>query len=259
MTKSLFAAATLLLAAATISAQEYKYLTSVSTFKVAPGKEAAFVEKGKAFIPTLDKLVADGTAIGYGIDVDMLHVPGENNLSFWVEVPNYGALAKSDAAIDAFIKANPALMQEIGSLTDISTHHDLIIRTQEAAHKDIPAGVQPVEDFDMVRVKPGHGEDFMTLVKKYDKPVLDKLVADGVIYAYEMDAEAVHTMEPGLVWLIITMPDLGTKDKVNAAFDAAEKAIPEGERKMIDKAYEEAIVPGSHRDSLATSVVFKMK
>ncbi|HTP88915.1 MAG TPA: hypothetical protein VMJ34_18315 [Bryobacteraceae bacterium] len=259
MTKSLFAAATLLLTATTISAQGYKYLTSVATFKVAPGKEAAFVEKGKAFIPALDKLMADGTVIGYGIDVDMLHVPGENNVSFWVEVPNYGALAKSDEAIDAFIKANPALMQEIGSLTDMSAHHDLVIRTQEGAHNAIPAGVQPVEDFDMVRVKPGHGEDFMTLSKKYDKPVLDKLVADGVIYAYEMDAEAVHTMEPGLVWLIVTMPDLGTKDKVNAAFDEAEKAMSEGERKIVEKAYQEAIVPGSHRDSLATSVVFKMK
>ena len=97
------------------------------------------------------------------------------------------------------------------------------------------------------------------MFKKYDQPVFDKLVADGVIYAYEVDVEAVHTMEPGLVWTIVSMPDLGTKDKVNAAFEEAEKKLSEGERDMAEKAYMEMVAPGSHRDSLSTSVLYKAK
>jgi hypothetical protein len=255
----LLAAATLLFAATTVSAQGYKYLTSVAAFKVAPGKDAAFVEKGKAFTAPLDALMAAGTVLAYGIDVDMLHVPGENNVAFWATVPNYDALAKEENAIQEFIRANPGLMQDLASLADMTTHHDLVIRTREEGHKSVPAGAQPIADFDIQKVKPGHMQDFMTLFHKYDQPVFDKLVADGVIYAYQVDTEGVHTMEPGLVWIIVTMPNLGAKDKVNAAFEEADKKLSDGERDMVEKAYLDTVVPGAHRDSLSVSVVYKVK
>jgi hypothetical protein len=259
MTARLLAATTLLFAATTVFAQEYKYLTSVATFKVAPGKDGPFVEKGRAFAAPLDKLMESGVVLAYGIDVDMLHVPGDNNVAFWVEVPNFDALQKEENAIQEFIKANPALIQELASLTDMSAHHDLVIRTREENHRSIPADAHPIWDFDVQRIKPGRGQDFMGLFRKYDQPVLDKLVADGVIYAYEVDSEAVHTMAPGLVWTIVGMPDLGTKDKVNAAFDEAEKKLPEAERNMLEKLYYEIVVPEAHRDNLAVSVVYKAK
>jgi hypothetical protein len=189
----------------------------------------------------------------------MLHVPGDNNVAFWVEVPNYDALDKEESAIQEFIKANPGLMQDLASLTDMTAHHDLVIRTREENHKSIANGSRPLWDFDIEKVKPGHMQEFMGLFRKYDQPVLDKLVADGVIYAYELDTEAVHTMEPGLVWTIIGMPNLGAKDKVNAAFDEAEKKLPEVERNIIQKLYEDMVVPGAHRDELSVSVVYKAK
>jgi hypothetical protein len=259
MTTRSLAVATLLLSAATVSAQQYKYLTSVATFKVAPGKESAFVEKAKPVMPVLDKLIASGVVLAYGIDTDILHVPGESNIAIWVEVPNYDALEKSENAIQEFLKANPSSMQEISAMSDMTAHHDLVLRTREENHKSIPAGSKPIADFDIVRVKPGRMQDFMTMFKKYDQPIYDKLVADGVIYAYELDTEAVHTMEPGLVWVIVTMPNLGAKDKVNAAFAEAEKKLPDGESDMIEKLTMDMVVPGSHRDSLAISVVYNSK
>ena len=259
MTKRLLAVTTMLFAATTMSAQGYKHLTSVATFKVTPGAESAFVDKGKAFIPTLDKLMADGVVLGYGMDVDMLHVPGDNNVAFWVVVPNYDALEKEENAIESFIKANGPLMRDLTALTDMTAHRDLVVRTREEGHRATPAGIQPIADFDIVRVKPGHMQDYMTMFRKFDQPVYDKLVADGVIYAYEVDVEAVHTMEPGLVWTIVSMPNLGAKDKVNAAFEEARKKLAEGEQDLIEKAYQDMVVPGSHRDSLSTSVVFRMK
>jgi hypothetical protein len=259
MTARLFAATTLLFAATTLSAQPYKYLVSVATFKVPPTNQHAFVEKGKVFVPVLDKLMASGSVLAYGIDTDILHVPGETNVAFWVVVPNYAALDKEGAAIDEFIAANPGVMQELTAMSDPAAHHDLIIRTREESHKSVPPGSTPIGDFDMVRVKPGHMQEFMELFRKYDKPVYEKLVTDGVIYAYELDTEAVHTMEPGLMWTIVTMPNLAAKDKVNAAFEEADKNLPEAERNMFQKLYLDVVVPGSHRDSLSISQVYKAK
>jgi hypothetical protein len=260
MTKRLFAVLIVLCAGITVSAQQApKYLTSVALFKVPPGQESAFVEKGKGFAPLLDKLITDGVVNAYGIDVDILHVPGENNIAFWVEVPDFAAMDKLDKAEEEFEKQHADLMQELRAMADPATHHDLIVGTHESNARSAPAGSMPVDDFDMVRVKPGRMSEFRELFRKYDQPVLDKLVADEVIYAYELDTEAVHTMEPGMVWIIVVMPDLGAKDKVEAAFLAAYKSLPAGEREMTDKLYYDMIVPGSHRDQLSVSVVFKTK
>lgn len=257
MNARLFAATTLLFAATTVSAQPYKYLVSVATFKVSPLNQDAFVEKGKVFAPVLDKLMGSGSVLAYGIDSDILHVPGETNVAFWVVVPNFEALDKENAAVGEFIKANPGVMHDLIEMTDPAAHHDLIIRTREESHKSVPPGSKPIADFDLVRVKPGHMQEFMELFRKYDKPVYEKLVADGVIYAYELDTEAVHTMEPGMTWTVVTMPNLAAKDKVNAAFEEAYKKIPEAERNMIEKLHLDSVVPSSHRDSLSISQVYK--
>jgi hypothetical protein len=259
MTIRVFAGALLLLGATVLSAQDYKALVSVATFKVPPSKEDAFIEKGKALVPTLDKLMASDLVSAYGIDADMLHVPGENNVTFWAVVPNYEALEKTNAALDSFMQANPGVMQDLHAMSDPAAHHDFIIRVREESHKAVPAGSQPVGDFDMEQVKPGRMSEFMELFRKYDKPVFDKLVADGVIYAYEVDTEAVHTMQPGITWTIVTMPNLAAKDKVNAAFAEAQKKLPDGEREMLEKLYSDIVVPASHRDSLSVSVVYKQK
>ena len=259
MTSRVLTLTTFLLATMSLSAQQYKNLTSLATFKVAPGKEAAFVEKGKAFVPVLDKLMDAGVVLGYGIDVDMLHAPGVNNVVFWVDVPDFTGLAKADAAIDGFMKSNPGLMADLFSMSDMSTHADLVLRAWEEAHRAAPAGATPVEDIDMVQVKPERMQEYLALFRKYDKPVLDKLVADGVIYGYAIFTEAVHTVKPGFVWQVTTMPDLGAKDKVRTAFVESYKKLPDGEREMLDKVAIDMTEQGSHRDDLALSPVFRQK
>ncbi len=260
MTKRLLAAMTVLCAGVTVSAQQLpKSLTSVALFKVPPGQESAFVEKGKSFATLFDKLMSEGVVNAYGIDVNLLHVPGNTNVAFWVEVPDFAALDKLVKAEQGFEKERAGLMQELRAMSDPATHHDLIVGTRESNGRSIPAGSTPINDFDMVRVKQGRMGEFLELFRKYDQPVLDKLVADGVIYAYEVDTEAVHTMEPGQVWTIVVLPDLGAKDKVAGAFLTAYKNIPAGERAMVDKMHYDMIVAGSHRDELAVSMVFKMK
>ena len=259
MTSRVLTLTTFLLATMSLSAQQYKNLTSLATFKVAPGKEGAFLEKAKAFVPVLDKLVDAGVVQAYGIDVDMLHAPGVNNVVFWADVADFTALAKADDVIDGFMKSNSSFVADLFSMSDMSTHADFVLRAWEEAHRAAPAGAMPVQDIDMVQVKPERMQEYLELFRKYNKPVLDKLVADGVIYGYGILTEAVHTMKPGFVWQVTTLPDLGAKDKVRAAFVQSYKKLPDGEREMVDKVAFDMTEQGSHRDDLATSVVFRQK
>lgn len=251
--------ATAVFAAGVVCAQAPKPLTSVALWKVGPDKVEAFITKAKAVTPVLDKLMASGVVTAYGIDVDVLHVPGATNVAMWMDVPNFAALGQLEKAIEEFGKSNASTMQELRGMADAASHQDLVVRNVEGKSKAAPAGSTPMGDFAMVNVKPGRMDDYMELFRKYEKPVLEKLVDDGVIYGYSLSSEAVHTMKPGMVWTIITMADLGVKDKVNAAFREADKKLPEGERNLAEKMYEGIVEPGSHRDSLAVSVVYKSK
>jgi len=245
--------------AASLSAQSPKTLTSVSTFHVAQSKVPTFLNRCKAINPTLDKLMEAGTVLSYGVDVDMLHVPGSNNVAIWVTVPDFAALGTLEKAIEEFGKANTATMGDIYSMSDAATHHDFVVRSNEARLGKVPANAMPLNDFDVITVKPGQMQKFMELFRKYDKPVLDALVDSGVIYGYSVDTEAVHTMKPGTVWTIVIMPDLGAKDKVAAAYQAASKKLSEAERTKLEQDSEALVEPGSHRDSLAVSMIFKQK
>lgn len=251
--------AAVVFSAGVVCAQAPKPLTSVALWKVAPDKVDAFVAKGKTIAPVLDKLMASGVVTAYGIDTDLLHVPGATNVAFWMDVPNFAALGQLQKAIEEFGKTNAATMQEIRAMSDAASHQDLVVRTLEGKTKPAPAGSMPIGDFDMMSIKPGRMGDYLELFRKYEKPVLEKLVDDGVIYGYSLNAEAVHTMKPGMVWIIVTMADLGGKDKVNAAFREASQKATEAERNLVAKMYEEVIEPGSHRDSLSVSVVYKAK
>ena len=259
MKPRLLAVTFLLCAGLTLSAQQYKSLTGVSLFKVAPLQVSAFVEKGKAFAPVLDKLLDAGLVTAYGIDVDMLCVPGENNVAFWYDTPNFATMQKAEDAIEEFQKANPKVMADLIAMADMTKHSDHIIGARVKNKRNVPAGARVVNDEDEVHVKPERMEEFLGLFEKYEKPVLEKLLADGVIYWYELDTQVVHTQAPGLVALIVLMPDLGTKDKVRAAFDESFGKLPGAERTTAEKLYYEMIDFASHRDMLSESVVFKSK
>lgn len=255
----LSASTLLLLAAAALSAQTPKPITSVSTFHVAQSKVQTFLNRCKALNPTLDKLMDAGTVLGYGVDVDMLHVPGVNNVAIWVTVPDFAAMGTLQKAIEEFGKTNTAVMGDIYSLSDPATHHDLVVRSNESKHGKVPAGAMPVNNFEIIQLKAGQMQKYLELFRKYDKPVLDSLVDSGVIYGYSVDTEAVHTMKPGMVWTILMLPDLGAKDKVAAAYRAASQKLPEAERTKLDQDSDALVEPGSHRDSLSVSMIFKQK
>ena len=78
-----------------------------------------------------------------------------------------------------------------------------------------------------------------------DKPVLDKLVADGTITSYGTDMDDYHTGPLGVIYEYFTVPDAASLDKANKAIEAAFEGNP-----AISGAYRAMFETDGHRDYL---------
>ena len=77
-------------------------------------------------------------------------------------------------------------------------------------------------------------------------PVLEKLLSDGALYAYQIDVETVHSSDPNSLNIVIIANGPDGIDKFNAAIDDMEKNNPSAEAglgSMLDTR--------GHRDILA--------
>ena len=107
--------------------------------------------------------------------------------------------------------------------------------TLSAAAQQMPQ-MQPVIYLADFHVKPGKEADFMDLVKKYDEPLFNKLMAEGAVMAWGVDVPILH--EPGgashTFWWV--SPDMGAFDKVFAAFEEHEKQMKADDTKAAEEA-----------------------
>ena len=84
-------------------------------------------------------------------------------------------------------------------------------------------------------------------------PLMEKMLADGVIHEYEIDTEAIHTDAPGTFWIDYIAANAEGLDKVNAAVRDAVKANPMG-----GTAFVSMVDFSQHRDYLArTDATYK--
>ncbi|MBI5282824.1 MAG: hypothetical protein HY858_14160 [Candidatus Solibacter usitatus] len=249
-----------LLLAGAVWGQDNQGYTSVALFKMKMDSMESGVGSLVKFItPVGAKLLKEGTVSGYGVDVDMFHQPGQTNVAVWMDVPSFEAFGKAEDAIHAALKAQPQLTAALWAATDQNAHADIMVRHIFANMKKVPAGKLPYTNFYGVKVKPGQAQEFSAAFEKYQKPLYDKLVADGVIYGYSVDTEVMHSDAAAWVWILFVLPDLGAKDKMLAATRAAGQTRSAAERKAMSDALDAATVPGSHRDSLSQAVVFVTK
>ena len=235
-------------------AQENTGYTSVALFKVKGDGAGAFAENLKKFItPIGAKLLKDGTITAYGIDMDMFHQPGATNASLWIDVPSFAAFGKLEQTVNAAITASPQLITETVALTDPAAHADLMVRHIFTNMKPPAPGTLPYSNFYAVKVKPGKMNEFSEVFAKYQKPIYDKLVADGVLIGYSVDTEIIHSDAASMVWIITVMADLGAKDKVLAVTRTAP------DRRAAQVAMDALTVEGSHRDNISQAVMYVTK
>ena len=272
--------AVVLMSCLTAAAQDAKMqpLTFWYEYTVNPGKEAQFLELVKTVgAPVRDKLLADGVVLAWGVHVPLLRGPGNSTHIIWYSVADWSGIEKVDSAMRAQIskldeegmKSGTAKKGSAGGSTvtgrmmeaaDVSKTRDYLTRdlvfvTGTGAP---PAGVLPWTRYNYVKVKPGKGGDYRKVWEKYNKPVFDKLVADGVVLAYGLSVEEVRTDGAFTHFVWYATKDLASFEKVRAAFTADRDKRSQEEQDAITAEFLKTIEPDASRSEVGRSIMFRV-
>jgi hypothetical protein len=242
-------------------------------YTIQPGKEDEFVDLVKTVgQPVRDKLMADGVVLAWGLQASMLRVPGNGTHWIWYAVNDWSGIEKVDTAMRAQIakmssndstaatgKKGPkaaAPMDRLGQIADMSKTHDYVTRDLVSNESSTaPAGVLPYTRYAFVKVKPGKGSEYRKAWEKYNKPVLDKLIADGVILGYGFDVEEVRTTGEFTHFTWVDAKDLAAMDKFRAAFIADREHRTQEEQDAISNLFNSLLDADASRGGLARSLI----
>ena len=196
--------------------------TYVADWNIPRAQWAEMAKSSASEQKLLDKAIADGTIVGYGTDVTVVHqADGITHDDWWSAMSMAGVLNVLDQLEKSGDSTNSVL-------TSATNHFDNVYVSRY--YNWHPGSVKDGYTYEAsYRLKPDAPDDGVeTLSKKLIVPLLEKLFADGTVREYEVDTQAIHTEAPGsfsIVYLTAKAEDL---DKVNAALDAAIKADPLG-------------------------------
>ena len=192
----------------------------------------------------LAKALADGTLVGYGSDMNLVHqVDGPTHDSWWSAMSMAGILS----VLDRFYKSGSATAPVMANAT---RHWDEIAVSKYYNWKpgSFKGAYTRVAQYKLKADAPDDAVD--TLSKNLIVPLMEKLLASGTVLEYEVDTEAVHTMDPGTFWIVFITPNADGMDKFDAALRDAMKMNPLG-----GSAFGSMVDFSAHRDYLSSSTV----
>lgn len=214
-------------------------LTFWYEYTVNPGKEADFMDLVKTVgQPVRDKLMADGVVMAWGVEAPLLRIPGNPTHLIWYSVNDYAGVEKVDTAMRAQIakldedaaksgatkkasKPTAGVTARVAEVADMSKVRDYLTRDLVIGFSPTSAaGTLPYVRYNFNRIKPGMAGDYRKAWEKYNKPILEKLATDGVILAYGLSVEDIRTDGDFTHYTWYAVKDLGSMDKVRAAFIA---------------------------------------
>jgi hypothetical protein len=195
----------------------------------------------------LDKAIADGTIVGYGDDVTLVHqADGTTHDDWWTATSLAGVLN----VLDQLEKSGNTISPVFDSAT---SHADNIFVSRYynwhgGSFKD---GYTYAAFYTL---KPGAPDDAVeTLSKDLIVPLLEKLFADGTLHEYEVDTQAVHTEAPGTFIIVYYAATADGLDKVNAALREAIRSKP-----LDGAAFDSMVaIPAHHDELMRTSATYK--
>lgn len=89
----------------------------------------------KEIVPSLEKLLADGTITGYEVDTQVVHSSDPSMINVAYIAPDGSGIDKVQAAIRAAAAANPQIEATVNASTNPQAHRDMIARVGAYAHK----------------------------------------------------------------------------------------------------------------------------
>lgn len=274
---------TLLLVCSAVMAQQAQPQTQTLTFfyqyTVVPGKEEDFMNLIKTVgAPVRDKLMAEGVVLGWGMETPVLRYPSGATHLIWFSVANWSGVEKVLTGMEAQLqklaaeeskriesahaaKQKPAATtaERTREILDMSKTRDWLARDIVSNFGTQPApGVLPMTRYNFLKVKPGKVAEYRQAWEKYNKPVYDKLVADGVVLAYGLSVEEVKTDGDFTHFVWIGTRDMGGFDKIGPAFAADRARRSEEERKTIMELFASVTEPDKARSIVTRSRIFRL-
>ena len=254
-------------------------LTFYYDYKVNPGQEEEFMKLVNTVgAPVRDKLMADGVIMAWGIETPVLRSPGGTTHLIWFSVENYGGVQKVLDAMEAQLaklaadeaKANDAARakkqqpmmttaERQREVFDMTKTRDWLTRDLVAAYGPTPgAATLPFIRYNFIKAKAGKGAAYRAAWEKFNKPVYDKLVADGVVLAYGLAEEAVKTDGDWTNFVWYATANMAAMDKVGPAFDADRTHRSQEERTAINDTFLSVTEPDMARSIVTRSRIFKV-
>ena len=248
-------------------------------YTVRPGQEEEFMTLVKTVgAPVRDKLMADGVVLAWGIETPVLRYPGGTTHLIWFSVANWTGVEKVLNAMEARLqqlaveeakrtesahannqKPPMTTAERQQAVFDMSKTRDWLVRDLLANYGPPPAaGVLPVTRYNFIKVKPGKTAEYRETWEKYNKPVFDKLVADGSLLAYGMSVEEVKTDGDFSHFVWMAAANMSGMDKVAAAFAADRARRPAAEQASIAEQFTSVTEPDKARSIVTRSRIFRL-
>lgn len=280
MRKLILVSLTLLLLCSAAAAQQPAPtpgpLTFYYDYTVFPGKENDLNTLiNTVGAPVRDKLMAEGVVMAWGMETPILRYPGGTTHLIWFSVANWEGVEKvlnamearqaklaADEAAAARGRQRPFMTtaERARSVFDGSKTRDWLIRDIVANYGPPPkAGVLPFIRYNFIKARPGKGADYRRTWEKYNKPVFDRLIADGTVLAYGLAQEEVKTDGDWTHFVWIATPSMAAADKIGPAFAADRARRSEKDRNEITEAFLESTEPDKARSMVTRSRIFKVR
>jgi hypothetical protein len=211
----------------------------VADWQVPRDKWPDLEKSSAAMMGVLEKATADGTLVGYGHDEVVVHsADGATHDNWWAATSMAGLVKTLEQ-----VRANASITSS--AMSAATKHWDNIYVSRyynwkPGAYKGAYGHVSTY------KLKASAPDDALDqLSQHFIVPAMEKLLADGTIFEYEVDTEAIHSEDPGMFALVYVTQAPEGLDKAQAAIRDAVKAHP-----LAGQAFDSVTEDKGHRDFL---------
>lgn len=218
--------------------------TYVSQFQVPRANWAQYTEdQEKTINPIFERLMGDGTLVGWGTFENIVHTPdGMTHGAWWSSTSLAGILR----VLDEIRKAGPPRPGQ----TAATKHEDLLMRTVYYHAATVSGGGTGYLRVNCTIAQPGKTDDFVATIKKYLGPTQEEEFKKGNSIYYGMDAQYVLTGPGSMRCTVAAFPNAEAMNKWAEAINLrVEKLL--AEEKGFQEGLANSTVPNSRRDLLA--------
>lgn len=230
---------------AAMQAQEVKpkppMYTYVANWQVARANWAEMEKADSPVNEALAKAKADGTIVGFGMDINLVHGPDAETHDVWWSSMSMAGMVKALEAARGSADAGSAALNTAKHWDEV-----LVSRYYNWKSGSYKGAYTRVAEYQLKEDAPDDALE--NLSQHFIVPLLEKLLADGTILEYEIDTQAVHTHAPGMFGIVYITPKPEGLDTVQAAVQEMVKKHPLG-----GQAFGSVVVDSAHRDELMKS------